>query len=228
MMRGWVPVATAVAAAAVLGTAVALVSSDRGRSGNDVLAPPPAAAAPSASASSAASPAPDDPERPASSQPSTSPSPMTSPVPVARAPRPAPTPMRAAPAASSPVATPTPKPAPTASRRATYSFDAAYGTDDPKQVVVQYGDSSSCPHQRVTHTVTETPDRVVVTLEADAMDPERACTADYQQRLVTIRLQQPMSGRTLVDGHRNEPVEVDRRCRREFASPPPPKDCDPT
>lgn len=123
------------------------------------------------------------------------------------------------------VAPSAPPPSPVA--RSSFSFDAAYGTDEPNEVVVQYGDSSSCPHTNVRHTVRESPDRVVVTLEADAMDPGRACTADYRQRLVPVRLQQPLGDRVLVDGSRDEPVAVDRSCNRPFGNPPPPKDCTP-
>jgi hypothetical protein len=94
-------------------------------------------------------------------------------------------------------------------------------------VVVQYGDSSSCPHSAVTHAVRESAERVVVTLTADAMDPGRACTADYRAMLVPVRLEQPLGDRVLVDGHRSEPVPVDRACSRPSYAPPPPKDCKP-
>jgi len=120
-----------------------------------------------------------------------------------------------------------PEPSGSTAARAAFSFDAAYGTDEPYEVVVQYGDSGSCPHERVTHAVQETSEQVLVTLESDAMDADRACTADYRQMLVPVRLQQPLGDRELVDGGRREPVPVDRSCQRPFANPPPPKDCKP-
>jgi hypothetical protein len=137
------------------------------------------------------------------------------------------------PAGASSPARPAPSPpasraaSPAAAARATFGFDAAYGTDEAYEVVVQYGDSSSCPHAAVTHAVRETAEQVVVTLEEDAQDPGRACTADYRQVLVPVRLDRPLGDRVVVDGHRGEPVPVDRACRRPFANPPPPKDCDP-
>lgn len=141
------------------------------------------------------------------------------------------TPLPKAPPFTATQSAPTPAPSPSApspaAARAAFSFDGAYGTDEPREVIVQYGDSSSCPHEDVRHAVQESSDRVVVTLEADAMAPERACTADYRQMLVPIRLAQPLGDRILVDGSRGEPVAVDRSCQRVFANPPPPQDCEP-
>ena len=180
---------------------------------DETAGPPPDDAAPDS-----AGPVPPASLRPAGPTQQPRPSAAASP---AGSPRPKPAPDR----------TTAPKPAPTrapdSGDRSTFGFDAAYGTDEPREVIVQYGDSGSCPHQRVTHTVEESSDRVVVTLEADAMEPGRACTADYRQMLVPVKLQQPMGDRVLIDGSRGEAVPVDRSCNRQFANPPPPKDCNP-
>jgi outer membrane biosynthesis protein TonB len=161
-------------------------------------------------------PAPDAPQPGRSAKPTAAPAP----APTASA-APAPKPTRTATAAPAPTAT-----ASGAARRP-FAFDAAYGTDEPYEVVVQYGDSSSCPHARVTHAVRESAEQVVVTLEADAQDQERACTTDYRQMLVPVRLKQPLGDRVLIDGSRDQQVEVDRSCNRPFDNPPPPKDCTP-
>ncbi len=208
-----------------------------GRDGpGDVVTLPPATAetSPSAFPSAFPSASPDASRRPQPSAEPASQAPLqaspAAPPPVRpRSPEPSAT---AAPAPRSPQQPAPPPPAPRPSpeptgARAAFSFDAAYGTDEPYEVVVQYGDSSSCPHARVTHLVSESADEVVVTLEADAQDPGRACTADYRQRLVPVQLQQPLGRRVVVDGSRREQVPVDRSCRRPFAEPPPPKDCEP-
>ena len=230
MDRRWASAAAAVALAAVAGAiAVGLGADDR-----DVVTLAPAASGPPSTVPSAAASAPPTPETSASPAPSlapesaedapepAAPEAASSPSPSTRAPQPPP-------AARSDAPSPSPSPtvaASTAVAREAFAFDAAYGTDDPREVIVQYGDSGSCPHRRVTHVVRETSDRVVVTLEADRQDPQ-ACTADYQQRLVRVALQQPIGDRVLVDGSRGEPVPVDRSCSRQFAQPPPPRDCEP-
>lgn len=114
-------------------------------------------------------------------------------------------------------------PAPAA--RSSFAFDTAYPTDEPKQVIVQYGDSGSCPHTDVEPQVKETASSVTVVLEADTQPPDRACTADYRQMLVTIPLTSALGDRTVIDGSRDEPVAVDRHCARPMVKPAPPKDC---
>lgn len=92
--------------------------------------------------------------------------------------------------------------------RATFPFDrAARGTVDT-EVVFGYGDSSSCPHTGVVPLVDETDDVVTVTLEADAMPPDRACTADYVGVDVTVPLERPLGDRTVVDGATGMPHEL--------------------
>ena len=234
--EGWAPAAAGLVLALVVGAVVVVLADDGDR--DAVVTLPPAAEAASStpepspfplasSQAATAVPAPDDspvssddPPASAAGAPRPSSQPAPAPAPSRTRPPGAPAPTRTAAPPSSP------KPS-TAVARAAFSFDAAYGTDEPREVVVQYGDSSSCPHARVTHTVQETAERVVVTLEADAMDPGRACTADYRQMLVYVALASPMGDRVLVDGSRNEPVKVDRSCQRDFANPPPPKDCEP-
>jgi hypothetical protein len=114
-------------------------------------------------------------------------------------------------------------PAPAA--RSSFGFDAAYPTDEAKQVIVQYGDSGSCPRTHVAQQVKETASSVIVVLDADTQPPDRACTADYRQMLVTISLASPLGNRTIIDGSRDEPVAVDRHCARPMTQPAPPKDC---
>lgn len=116
-----------------------------------------------------------------------------------------------------------PSPSNRPTSRAMLSFDSAFPGDDPKTVIVQYGDSSGCPHQAVTHAVKESAESVVVLLEADAQPAERACTLDYRQMLVTVRLLSPLGSRTVVDGSRGTPVPVDRSCARPMGDPPVPR-----
>lgn len=232
--RPWAPVAAAAAVLVVSAAALLVGGAD---DGPDRVALPPAAseasASPTPTAQPSAEPAPAGSAEPADEAPAgpglqPAPRPSGRPEPTSEPDAPASTaPGPSSPAPRRPSAAPSP-PAPSpGAARADFAFDAAYGTDEPREVVVQYGDSSSCPHERVTHAVTESADRVVVTLTADAQDPGRACTADYRQRLVPVRLQEPLGDRVLVDGSRGEQVPVDRSCSRPFAQPPPPRDCRP-
>jgi hypothetical protein len=110
---------------------------------------------------------------------------------------------------------------------AAFSFDAAFPSDDPNVVIVQYGDSSSCPHANVTHDVKESADSVTVFLQADAFPPDQVCTDDYRQQLVTLSLQAPLGDRKVIDGSRDEAVAVDRTCARPMGQPGAPKGCQP-
>ena len=92
--------------------------------------------------------------------------------------------------------------------REAFAFDAAYVDADPKVLVVQYGDSGSCPSEAVRHDVVEQPGRVVVTLTRTPMPTDRACTADYQIKLVRIALTAPLGSREVVDGSRSVPVPI--------------------
>jgi hypothetical protein len=92
--------------------------------------------------------------------------------------------------------------------REAFSFDAAYADADPKVLVIQYGDSGSCPSEAVRHDVVERPDHVGVTLTRTPMPTDRACTADYQIKLVRIALTAPLGSREVVDGSRTVPVPV--------------------
>lgn len=108
--------------------------------------------------------------------------------------------------------------------RCAFAFDAVFPTDEPNVVVVQYGDSGSCPRANVAPLVKESSDSVVVTLEADGQ-PDQPCTDDYRQQLVTITLASPLGERDVIDGSRGEPVAVDRTCSRPMGQPPAPKSC---
>jgi hypothetical protein len=92
--------------------------------------------------------------------------------------------------------------------REPFGFDGAYGDANPKVLVVRYGDSGSCPSQTVRHEVVEQPDRVVVTLTRTPMPADRACTMDYQAKLVRAALTAPLGKREVVDGSRKEPVPI--------------------
>jgi hypothetical protein len=60
----------------------------------------------------------------------------------------------------------------------------------------------------VRHDVVEQSGRVVVTLTRTPMPTDRACTADYQIKLVRIALTAPLGSREVVDGSRTVPVPV--------------------
>jgi len=89
---------------------------------------------------------------------------------------------------------------PPAPARSPLSFDSAYRAKIPNAVVVQYGDSSSCPHQNVTHAVKESATSVVVVLEADPMNTLVACTDNYLAKKVEVALQAPLGDRKVIDG----------------------------
>ena len=97
---------------------------------------------------------------------------------------------------------------PSLGNREAFAFDAAYADVDPMVLVVQYGDSGSCPSEAVRHDVAERPGRVVVTLTRTPMPTDRACTADYQIKLVRIALTAPLGSREVVDGSRTVPVPI--------------------
>jgi len=89
---------------------------------------------------------------------------------------------------------------PPAGPRAPFSFTKASRTAEAGILSVEYGDSSSCPHQNVTHSVKESADSVVVVLEADSFRSLVACTDDYKAIDVVIKLQAPLGDRTVIDG----------------------------
>src|SRR5206468_892945 len=76
---------------------------------------------------------------------------------------------------------------PAPASRAPLAFDKAARGTSPDQVVVTYGDSSSCPHTNVTHEVKEDATTVYVILQADAPDPGTACTEDYRAMPVVVK-----------------------------------------
>jgi hypothetical protein len=121
-----------------------------------------------------------------------------------------------------PVAT---SPLPPTQPRSAFSFDTVFPTDDPKGIVVQYGDSGSCPHMNVEPLVKESADTVAVTLEGDGQPPDQACTADYRQMLVPLTLQSPLGDRKVIDGSRGTAVPVDHTCARPMGKPAAPKGC---
>jgi hypothetical protein len=92
--------------------------------------------------------------------------------------------------------------------RSPLAFDSAFRAKTDNAVVVQYGDSGSCPHTGVTHVAKEDASTVVVLLEADPMDPNTACTADYRAVKVEVALQAPLGTRTVIDGATGKPVAV--------------------
>jgi hypothetical protein len=118
-----------------------------------------------------------------------------------------------------------PSPAEPSSPRSTFGFDTAYPTDDPSAVIVQYGDSSSCPHLHVSPIVKESADSVVVVLESDTQPADQACTADYRQQLVTLALKAPLGSRQVIDGSSGKAVPIDRTCARPMGQPAAPKGC---
>jgi hypothetical protein len=117
------------------------------------------------------------------------------------------------------------KPVPNQPARSAFGFDSAFPTDDPNGLIVQYGDSGSCPHTNVAPLAKESADSVVVFLEGDSQSPDRACTADYRQMLVSLTLQAPLGDRKVIDGSRGEAVAVDRTCNRPMGKPAAPKGC---
>jgi hypothetical protein len=116
-------------------------------------------------------------------------------------------------------------PVPPSGARSSFGFDAVFPTDEPNVIVVQYGDSGSCPHANVTPTLKESSESVVVVLEGNAQSTKQACTDDYRQQLVTLKLEAPLGDRQVIDGSRGEPVAVDRTCARPMGQPAPPKNC---
>ena len=92
-----------------------------------------------------------------------------------------------------------PAPNGTAPARGPLSFDSAFRGDTPNSVVVQYGESGSCPNRNVTSVAKEDATTVYVVLEADLMPPDQVCTADYRPVRVTVDLQAPLGERKVVD-----------------------------
>ncbi|MGI8936809.1 MAG: hypothetical protein ACR2JF_01095 [Iamia sp.] len=103
---------------------------------------------------------------------------------------------------------PNPGPPTGSDGREVFGFDGAYADADPRVLVVRYGDSGSCPSQAVQHSVVENADSVVVILSRTQAAPDQACTADYQAKLVSVALQEPLAGREVIDGSRTEPLPV--------------------
>ena len=97
---------------------------------------------------------------------------------------------------------------PPPSDRAMLSFDSAHRAKTTDAVMVQYGDSGSCPHTNVTHFAKESADTVVVVLEADTMNAKVACTDDYHPVLVEVVLQAPLGDRQIIDGATGKPVAL--------------------
>jgi hypothetical protein len=92
--------------------------------------------------------------------------------------------------------------------REAFSFDKAARGDQPDQLVVTYGDSSTCVHENVTAQAKEDADTVYVVLEADTRDPDVACTEDYKPVERTLRLQAPLADRKVVDASSGKPVPL--------------------
>lgn len=93
----------------------------------------------------------------------------------------------------------------------TFSFHQAFRGAQTDSVVVQYGDSGSCPRENVRSFAKESADQVVVYLEADAFPPGIACTDDYRPVEVVVPLQAPLGDRTVIDGASGKPVPVTAR-----------------
>ena len=96
---------------------------------------------------------------------------------------------------------------PGASRTA-FSFDKAARGTEPNQLVVTYGDSSSCPHENVTAEAKEDPTAVYVVLEADARDPKTICTDDYRIMTKTVTLRAPLGDRKVYDATTGKAVPL--------------------
>jgi hypothetical protein len=94
------------------------------------------------------------------------------------------------------------------SAREAFSFDKAARGTAADQLVVTYGDSSSCVHENVTASAKEAPDAVYVLLEADARDPNTACTEDYRAVERTITLQAPLGDRKVFDAASGKEVAL--------------------
>jgi hypothetical protein len=92
--------------------------------------------------------------------------------------------------------------------RQLFSFDKAARGAEPNQLVITYGDSSSCPHVNVTAQSKESGDAVYVVLEADGRDPGVACTDDYRVMERTITLQAPLGDRKVYDSSTNKVVPL--------------------
>lgn len=92
--------------------------------------------------------------------------------------------------------------------REAISFDQAFRGSTPASVVVQFGQSGSCPRTNVTHSVKESADAVYVVLEADRLPADQACTADYNPVKVTVKLQAALGDRKVFDASRNSEVRL--------------------
>jgi len=92
--------------------------------------------------------------------------------------------------------------------REAFSFDAAWRGETPASLVVRYGDSSSCVREKVTHAVKESDEAVYVLLEADARDPELACTEDYRAVERVITLEAPLGDRQVFDASTSKQVPL--------------------
>ena len=98
---------------------------------------------------------------------------------------------------------------PPGSARASFSFDKAARGDSPDVVVVSYGDNGTrCNHPNPTGVAKEDAGHVYVLLEADAPDPDRACTEDYAEQHLTVRLQAPLGDRQVVDASTDKVVPL--------------------
>jgi hypothetical protein len=102
----------------------------------------------------------------------------------------------------------TPPPPADQPRREPLAFDQAFRGSTANTVVVQFGESGSCPRSGVTHQVKETPEAIYVVLEADAYPPETACTADYHAVKRTVKLASALGNRKVYDGTRNTRVTL--------------------
>ena len=85
----------------------------------------------------------------------------------------------------------------------TVSISVLHHSKNPNEVIIEYGDSGSCPHTHVTHQVKEDSAAVYVYLQADPQKPGVACTDDYRAVLVTVELQAPLGNRKVYDASHN-------------------------
>lgn len=92
--------------------------------------------------------------------------------------------------------------------RSQLSFDHAYRSTTAAAVVVQYGDSGSCPHQNVQQIVKEDATTVRVFLDADSGPEGVACTDDYHPVKLEVPLQGPLGDRKVVDGSTGREIAV--------------------
>jgi hypothetical protein len=78
---------------------------------------------------------------------------------------------------------------------------------DATAVAVTY-DNGGCGRRNLTHAVKESPDSVVVLLQADPPPPDQMCTADSRPAALVVQLEAPLAERAVVDGSTGRTVPL--------------------